>query len=106
MDGKMLSEDEEDGDEQFIVEEAVPSAEVEVVSDSNSGLVKKILETKKDYESSPSSPKSKEQFTSVISAVSPRGRGGPATTSCNLRGRELFASPRRLRAIFMISLDF
>jgi len=40
----MLSEDEEDGDEQFIVEEAVPSAsdapEVEVVSDSNSELFK------------------------------------------------------------------
>lgn len=31
------------------------------LSPSVGGLVKKILETKKDYESSPSSPKSKEQ---------------------------------------------
>uniref|UniRef100_A0A8C3A9D8 TRAF3-interacting protein 1 n=1 Tax=Cyclopterus lumpus TaxID=8103 RepID=A0A8C3A9D8_CYCLU len=70
MDGKMLSDDEEDEDEQFIVEEAVPppsdAPEVEVVSDLNSGLVKKILETKKDYESSPSSPKSKEQVCSNV----------------------------------------
>uniref|UniRef100_A0A4W6G8S3 TRAF3-interacting protein 1 n=1 Tax=Lates calcarifer TaxID=8187 RepID=A0A4W6G8S3_LATCA len=62
MDGKKLSEDEEDEDEQFLVEEAVPpppdAPEMEVVS---GGLVKKILETKKDYELSPSSPKSKEQ---------------------------------------------
>uniref|UniRef100_A0A3P8SFY2 TRAF3-interacting protein 1 n=1 Tax=Amphiprion percula TaxID=161767 RepID=A0A3P8SFY2_AMPPE len=60
LDGKRLSEDEEDEDEQFLVEEAVPppseAPEIEVVS----GLVKKILETKKDYELSPSSPKSKE----------------------------------------------
>ncbi|XP_075961261.1 TRAF3-interacting protein 1 isoform X3 [Anarhichas minor] len=70
MDGKMLSEDEEDEDEQFLVEEAVPppsdAPEVEVGQELNSedkhgGLVKKILETKKDYELSPSSPKSKEQ---------------------------------------------
>ncbi|XP_034418071.1 TRAF3-interacting protein 1 isoform X2 [Cyclopterus lumpus] len=70
MDGKMLSDDEEDEDEQFIVEEAVPppsdAPEVEVgkeldSEDKHGGLVKKILETKKDYESSPSSPKSKEQ---------------------------------------------
>ncbi|KAG8000835.1 TRAF3-interacting protein 1 [Nibea albiflora] len=72
MDGKKLSEDEEDEDEQFVVEEAVPPAsdipemEVEPPQELNSedkhgGLVKKILETKKDYESSPSSPKSKEQ---------------------------------------------
>uniref|UniRef100_UPI0037E8294D TRAF3-interacting protein 1 isoform X2 n=1 Tax=Semicossyphus pulcher TaxID=241346 RepID=UPI0037E8294D len=72
MDGKRLSEDEEDEDEQFVVEEAAPLAadapamEVEPTQELNSedkhgGLVKKILETKKDYESSPSSPKSKEQ---------------------------------------------
>ncbi|XP_068566624.1 TRAF3-interacting protein 1 isoform X2 [Cebidichthys violaceus] len=70
MDGKMLSEDEEDGDEQFLVEEAVPppsdAPEVEVgqeldSEDKHGGLVKKILETKKDYELSPSSPKSREQ---------------------------------------------
>ncbi|KAM8854719.1 TRAF3-interacting protein 1 [Spinachia spinachia] len=70
MDGKMLSDDEEDEDEQFLVEEAVPlpaeAPEMEVGQDLNGedkhgGLVKKILETKKDYELSPSSPKSKEQ---------------------------------------------
>ncbi|XP_054472009.1 TRAF3-interacting protein 1 [Anoplopoma fimbria] len=70
MDGKRMSEDEEDEDEQFLVEEAVPlpsdAPEMEVVQELDSeakhgGLVKKILETKKDYELSPSSPKSKEQ---------------------------------------------
>ncbi|XP_031730913.1 TRAF3-interacting protein 1 isoform X2 [Anarrhichthys ocellatus] len=69
MDGKMLSEDEEDEDKQFLVEEAVPppsdAPEVEGQEldseDKHGGLVKKILETKKDYELSPSSPKSKEQ---------------------------------------------
>ncbi|XP_068428124.1 TRAF3-interacting protein 1 isoform X8 [Clinocottus analis] len=70
MDGKMLSEDEEDEDEQFIVEETAPplsdALEMEVAreldsEDKHGGLVKKILETKKDYESSPSSSKSKEQ---------------------------------------------
>ncbi|KAK9537967.1 hypothetical protein VZT92_005535 [Zoarces viviparus] len=70
MDGKMLSEDEEDEDEQFLVEEVVPppsdAPEVEVgqeldSEDKHGGLVKKILETKKDYGLSPSSPKSKEQ---------------------------------------------
>ncbi|XP_070832590.1 TRAF3-interacting protein 1 isoform X1 [Chaetodon trifascialis] len=72
MDGKRLSEDEEDEDEQFVVEEAAPpsldAAEMEVErareldsEDKHGGLVKKILETKKDYELSPSSPKSKEQ---------------------------------------------
>ncbi|XP_026151736.1 TRAF3-interacting protein 1 isoform X2 [Mastacembelus armatus] len=76
MDGKKLSEDEEDEDEQFLVEEAVPASsdvpemELEPPQEFNSeekhgGLVKKILETKKDYELSPSSPKSKEQ--SVVS---------------------------------------
>ncbi|KAM9347294.1 LOW QUALITY PROTEIN: TRAF3-interacting protein 1 [Symphorus nematophorus] len=71
MDGKRLSEDEEDDDEQFVVEESVPpppdAPETEEPAqeldseDKHGGLVKKILETKKDYESSPSSPKSKEQ---------------------------------------------
>ncbi|XP_044072006.1 TRAF3-interacting protein 1 isoform X3 [Siniperca chuatsi] len=72
MDGKRLSDDEEDDDEQFVVEEAVPPTsdahEMEVEpaqqldsEDKHGGLVKKILETKKDYELSPSSPKSKEQ---------------------------------------------
>ncbi|KAM8749809.1 TRAF3-interacting protein 1 isoform 2-T2 [Acanthopagrus schlegelii] len=72
MDGKRLSEDEEDEDEQFVVEEAVPppsdAPELEMEpaqeldsEDKHGGLVKKILETKKDYELSPSSPKSKEQ---------------------------------------------
>ncbi|XP_049450592.1 TRAF3-interacting protein 1 isoform X1 [Epinephelus fuscoguttatus] len=72
MDGKRLSEDEEDEDEQFLVEEAVPppsdAPEMEVMpaqeldsEDKHGGLVKKILETKKDYELSPSAPKSKEQ---------------------------------------------
>lgn len=72
MDGKKLSEDEEDEDEQFVVEEAAPPPldapenELEATrdlrgEDKHGGLVKKILETKKDYESSPASPKSKEQ---------------------------------------------
>ncbi|XP_008290541.1 TRAF3-interacting protein 1 isoform X1 [Stegastes partitus] len=72
LDGKRLSEDEEDEDEQFLVEETVPppadAPEIEVQptqevdsEEKHGGLVKKILETKKDYELSPSSPKSKEQ---------------------------------------------
>ncbi|CAN9497950.1 unnamed protein product [Ophioblennius macclurei] len=70
MDGKKLSEDEED-DEQFLVEEAAPPpsdapgilaepAQEQDSEEKHGGLVKKILETKKDYETSPS-PKSKEQ---------------------------------------------
>nr|XP_043874991.1 TRAF3-interacting protein 1 isoform X3 [Solea senegalensis] len=69
IDGKKLSEDE---DEQFLVEEAAapPSEAPEMEMDpareldgeeKHGGLVKKILETKKDYELSPSSPKSKQQ---------------------------------------------
>ncbi|XP_023278943.1 TRAF3-interacting protein 1 isoform X2 [Seriola lalandi dorsalis] len=72
MEGKKLSEDEEDEDEQFLVEEAVPppsdAPEMEVdrpqeidSEEKHGGLVKKILETKKDYELSPSSSKSKDQ---------------------------------------------
>ncbi|XP_029967723.1 TRAF3-interacting protein 1 isoform X2 [Salarias fasciatus] len=71
LDGKKLSEDEED-DEQFLVEEAAPppsdAPEIQPEpaqeldsGEKHGGLVKKILETKKDYESSPSSPKPKEQ---------------------------------------------
>ncbi|XP_045910004.1 TRAF3-interacting protein 1 isoform X1 [Micropterus dolomieu] len=70
MDGNRLSEDEEDDDEQFVVEEAVPppsdapkmedTAQELNSEDKHGGLVKRILETKKDYELSPS-PKSKEQ---------------------------------------------
>uniref|UniRef100_A0A1A7X679 TRAF3-interacting protein 1 n=1 Tax=Iconisemion striatum TaxID=60296 RepID=A0A1A7X679_9TELE len=69
MDGKALSEDE---DEQFLVEEAVPppsdapvidrEAVRELDSEENhGGLVKKILETQKNYESSLSSSKSAEK---------------------------------------------
>nr|XP_020466747.1 TRAF3-interacting protein 1 [Monopterus albus] len=72
MDGKKLSEDEEDEDEQFLVEETLPppSGAPEMTmqpaqeldsEEKHGGLVIKILETKKDYELSSSSPKSKEQ---------------------------------------------
>ncbi|XP_060786265.1 TRAF3-interacting protein 1 isoform X2 [Neoarius graeffei] len=72
VDSKKLSEDEEDEDGQFVVQEAgslppdMPELEmgpaVELQGDEeHGGLVKKILETKKDYESSPSALKSKEQ---------------------------------------------
>ncbi|XP_055360986.1 TRAF3-interacting protein 1 isoform X2 [Betta splendens] len=72
MDRKKLSDDEADEDEQFLVEEAVPlPSDVPEIGvepaqeldseDKHGGLVKKILETKKDYELSPSSHKSKEQ---------------------------------------------
>ncbi|XP_057708936.1 TRAF3-interacting protein 1-like isoform X2 [Corythoichthys intestinalis] len=69
-DGKKLSDDEDEEDEQFLVAEAAPepadTQEKEAAQDLNSeekhgGLVKKILETKKDYEGSPSSSKSKEK---------------------------------------------
>uniref|UniRef100_A0A1A8PAL5 TRAF3-interacting protein 1 n=2 Tax=Nothobranchius rachovii TaxID=451742 RepID=A0A1A8PAL5_9TELE len=69
MDGKALSEDEEDEDEQFLVEEAVPlPSDVPVIepaqeldSENHGGLVKKILETQKNYESSQSSSKPAEK---------------------------------------------
>ncbi|XP_008327307.1 TRAF3-interacting protein 1 isoform X2 [Cynoglossus semilaevis] len=72
LDGKKTSEDE---DEQFLVEEAVPppseAPDVEPdpareldSGDKHGGLVKKILETKKDYEGSSSSPKSKPTWMS------------------------------------------
>lgn len=50
MDGKRLSEDEEDEDEQFVVEEAVPppsdAPEMEVVSDLNRELFEYHWKTK------------------------------------------------------------
>ncbi|XP_054908933.1 TRAF3-interacting protein 1 isoform X2 [Poeciliopsis prolifica] len=70
LDGKRTSDDEEDEDEQFLVMEAVtphpdsPKTETAHELDADEkhgGLVKKILETKKDYEPTPSSSKSKEQ---------------------------------------------
>uniref|UniRef100_A0A3P9PSW2 TNF receptor-associated factor 3 interacting protein 1 n=1 Tax=Poecilia reticulata TaxID=8081 RepID=A0A3P9PSW2_POERE len=68
LDGRKTSDDEEDEDEQFLVMEAVTphpdSPKTERVGDMiihGCGLVKKILETKKDYELTPSSSKSKEQ---------------------------------------------
>ncbi|KAG7466792.1 hypothetical protein MATL_G00146110 [Megalops atlanticus] len=78
VEGKQLSDDE-DGDAQFVVEDAAaPPADrpaemdhaVELQGDEkHGGLVKKILETKKDYETSPSSPKSKEKGTPVSEAA-------------------------------------
>ncbi|XP_064801088.1 TRAF3-interacting protein 1-like isoform X2 [Oncorhynchus masou masou] len=74
--GKKLSEDE---DEQFVVLEAAPlrpdmpemEPTVDLQGDENhGGLVKKILETKKDFETSPSSPKSQDQTQSLVSEVS------------------------------------
>uniref|UniRef100_A0A3B5QGY9 TRAF3-interacting protein 1 n=1 Tax=Xiphophorus maculatus TaxID=8083 RepID=A0A3B5QGY9_XIPMA len=72
LDGKRKSDDEEDEDEQFLVMEAVtphPDSPKTVreaaheldADEKHGGLVKKILETKKDYELTPSSSKSKEQ---------------------------------------------
>ncbi|KAK7154536.1 hypothetical protein R3I94_007760 [Phoxinus phoxinus] len=79
LDDKKLSEDEEDEDGHFVVEEAVlPPSDIPDIErnslelqgdDKHGGLVKKILETKKDYESSPST-KSKEQDRSLVSEVS------------------------------------
>ncbi|XP_067111318.1 TRAF3-interacting protein 1 isoform X3 [Osmerus mordax] len=81
MEGRKLSEDEEEDEEMFVVEETAPpppdmpemepEPAVELRGDEkHGGLVKKILETKKDFESSPSSPKSKEQ--GVVSEASRR----------------------------------
>ncbi|XP_016149029.1 TRAF3-interacting protein 1 isoform X1 [Sinocyclocheilus grahami] len=79
LDGKKLSEDEDDEDGLFEVEEAAapPPDILEVErnslelqgNDKHGGLVKKILETKKDYESSPAT-KSKEQDRSLVSESS------------------------------------
>ncbi|XP_030643498.1 TRAF3-interacting protein 1 [Chanos chanos] len=64
-------DEEEDGDDLFVVEEsAVPEMEVRRAAgpsielqgdEKHGGLVTKILATKKDFESTPSSPKSKDQ---------------------------------------------
>ncbi|XP_069790406.1 TRAF3-interacting protein 1 isoform X2 [Narcine bancroftii] len=70
--------EEEDDDEQFVVEETVsqlpemPEMEsVEAIqphsAEDHGGLVKKILETKKDYESSKSVTKHKDQEKTIIS---------------------------------------
>ncbi|XP_061648410.1 TRAF3-interacting protein 1-like [Phyllopteryx taeniolatus] len=68
--GKKLSADEDEEDEQFLVAEAAPepadAPETEPAQElsreeKHGVLVKKILETKKDYESSPCSNKLKEQ---------------------------------------------
>ncbi|XP_059418469.1 TRAF3-interacting protein 1-like isoform X2 [Carassius carassius] len=79
LDSKKLSEDEDDEDGQFVVVEAaappldIPEIELNSLelqgNDKHGGLVKKILETKKDYESSPAS-KSKEQDRSLVSESS------------------------------------
>ncbi|XP_073702344.1 TRAF3-interacting protein 1 [Garra rufa] len=79
LDGKKLSEDEDDEDGQFVVEEAaVPQPDIPEIernslelqgNEKHGGLVKKILETKKDYESSPST-KSKDQDRSLVSEAS------------------------------------
>ncbi|MBN3308406.1 MIPT3 protein, partial [Amia calva] len=79
VEGKKLSDDEEDDDEQFVVEEAMllppDMPELEMVSPSvensrpSRGLVKKILETKKDYETSVSTPKTKDQDSLVSEAA-------------------------------------
>ncbi|XP_078407557.1 TRAF3-interacting protein 1 isoform X6 [Cetorhinus maximus] len=71
-------EEEEDDDEQFVVEEAVsqlpdmpemePATAVELHGSEDHGvLVRKILETKKDYESSKSATKPKDQEKTIIS---------------------------------------
>ncbi|XP_054643479.1 TRAF3-interacting protein 1-like isoform X3 [Dunckerocampus dactyliophorus] len=73
IDGKKLSDDDDNEDEQFLVAEAAPepadaperpfeSAHDLNVEEKHGGLVKKILETKKDYELS--SIKSKEKMVS------------------------------------------
>ncbi|XP_036425319.1 TRAF3-interacting protein 1 isoform X5 [Colossoma macropomum] len=86
VEGKRLSEDEEEEDGQFVVEEAVPpppdmpelevEPSIELQGDErHGGLVKKILETKKDFESSPSSLKSKDQDrTPVLEAARKKER--------------------------------
>ncbi|XP_037095620.1 TRAF3-interacting protein 1 isoform X5 [Syngnathus acus] len=67
--GKKRSDDEDEEDEQFLVAEAAPepseardkdAAQDLIGDDNHGGLVKKILETKKDYEASPSSIPRKE----------------------------------------------
>ncbi|XP_062862062.1 TRAF3-interacting protein 1 isoform X2 [Trichomycterus rosablanca] len=86
VDGKKLSdEEEEDEDGQFVVEEAAPPPpdmpEMKELSgelqgdEEHGGLVKKILDTKKDYESSPSASRSKDQDrTPVLEAARKKER--------------------------------
>ncbi|KAJ8403490.1 hypothetical protein AAFF_G00352620 [Aldrovandia affinis] len=79
MEGKKLSEDE---DEQFVVDAAPPPPELPQMQaepavdlqgdEKHGGLVKKILETKKDYETSSSSAKSKDQDRTLVSEVTQR----------------------------------
>ncbi|TRY84204.1 hypothetical protein DNTS_025717, partial [Danionella cerebrum] len=73
---RKLSEDEDEEDGQFVVEEAVPSSDIPVTEtnsmelhgdDKHGGLVKKILETKKDFESP---LKTKEQDRSLVAEAS------------------------------------
>ncbi|XP_058889436.1 TRAF3-interacting protein 1-like isoform X3 [Acipenser ruthenus] len=82
VDGKKDSDDE-DNDELFVVEEAAPllpdlpkmemEPAVELKEDEkHGGLVKKILETKKDYEASQPSSKSKDQDTTIVSEATKR----------------------------------
>uniref|UniRef100_A0AAY4CI11 TRAF3-interacting protein 1 n=1 Tax=Denticeps clupeoides TaxID=299321 RepID=A0AAY4CI11_9TELE len=81
MEGKKLSEDEED-DEQFVVEEAAPvppdladmESPAELQGNEKHGaLVKKILETKKDFEST-QSPKSNQERALVSEAARKKER--------------------------------
>ncbi|KAM9802464.1 TRAF3-interacting protein 1 isoform 3-T3 [Syngnathus typhle] len=67
--GKKRSDDEDEEDEQFLVAEAAPepseardkdTAQDLIGDEKHGGLVKKILEAKKDYEASPSSITRKE----------------------------------------------
>ncbi|XP_077392297.1 TRAF3-interacting protein 1-like isoform X2 [Festucalex cinctus] len=71
-DGKKQSDDEDEEDEQFLVAEAAPepadahkkeSAQDLSSEEKHGGLVKKILETKKDYEQSSTSNKSREPMS-------------------------------------------
>ncbi|XP_036396770.1 TRAF3-interacting protein 1-like [Megalops cyprinoides] len=95
VEGKQLSDDE-DGDAQFVVEDAAaPPAERPVEVDGavelqgeekHGGLVKKILETKRDYETSPSSPKSK-------------AKGAPVSETAHRKERDLVSREmERLRS--------
>ncbi|KAK1165505.1 TRAF3-interacting protein 1-like isoform X2 [Acipenser oxyrinchus oxyrinchus] len=82
VDGKKDSDDE-DNDELFVVEEAapllpdLPKMEMEPAvelkeDDKHGGLVKKILETKKDYEALQPSSKSKDQDKTIVSEATKR----------------------------------
>ncbi|MGH0125165.1 UNVERIFIED_CONTAM: hypothetical protein FKN15_032118 [Acipenser sinensis] len=82
VDGKKDSDDE-DNDELFVVEEAapllpdLPKMEMEPAvelkeDDKHGGLVKKILETKKDYEALQPSSKTKDQDKTIVSEATKR----------------------------------